>query len=128
VNLRLAARLWHGATCMITVFALVAQLVLVVSGASVLMPEDPPSLPERMVRLVGYFTIQANALVAVTTFGLLRNPLRDGPIWRVVRLAAVVGIVVTAIVHWIALRPLLNPTGWSYLCDLLLHVGCRCWP
>ena len=63
---------WHGATFAVALFALVAQTVLAIRGA-VLVDVDPPTLTERMVRLVGYFTIQANMLVAVTRFTLLRD-------------------------------------------------------
>ena len=122
MNQSRAARLWHGATLVVAAFALVTQTVLAINGASVLVEENPPRLFERMVRLVGYFTIQANLLVAVSVFGLVRDPVRDGPAWRVVRLAGVVGIAVTGIVHWFLLRPLLDLAGWSYLCDKLLHV------
>jgi hypothetical protein len=122
VNRRRVARVWHGATFVVASFALVAQLVLVVQGARVLVDVDPPSLTERLIRLVGYFTIQSNILVAGTAFTLLLRPDRDGPGWRVVRVAAVVGITITGIVHWFFLRPLLDLTGWSYLCDKLLHV------
>ena len=117
-----AAQLWHGVTCAIAVFALVTQTVLAIQGARVLVDQDPPSLLERMIRLVGYFTIQSNVLVAATAFTLLLDPARDGRVWRVVRVAAVVGITITGIVHWFLLRPLLDLVGWSYLCDLLLHV------
>lgn len=119
---RLVARLWHGATFVVGLFALVAQLILAIQGARVLVEVDPPSLPERLIRLVGYFTIQANIAVTVTAFTLLRDPERDGRWWRVVRVAAVVGITITGIVHWFFLRPLLDLSGWSYLCDKLLHV------
>ena len=122
MNQRRAARSWHGVTFVVALFALVAQLVLAIQGASVLVDVDPPSLTERMIRLVGYFTIQANVLVAVTAFTLLRRPDRDGAGWRVLRVAAVVGITITGIVHWFFLRPLLDLAGWSYLCDKLLHV------
>lgn len=117
-----AAQLWHGVTCVIAVFALVTQTVLAIQGARVLVDQDPPSLLERMIRLVGYFTIQSNVLVAATALTLLLDPARDGRVWRVVRVAAVVGITITGIVHWFLLRPLLDLVGWSYLCDLLLHV------
>ena len=116
------ARLWAGATCGVAVFALVTQTILVVSGAGVLAEVDPPARPERITRLLGYFTIQSNLLVAVSTFGLVRDPQRDGRGWRVLRLAGLVGITVTGIVHWFLLRPLLDLAGWSALCDLLLHV------
>lgn len=117
-----AARLWHGLTGGIAVFALVMQTILAVAGESVLVEEDPPGLAERMIRLVGYFTIQANVLVAVAVFPLLRDPDHDGRVWRVVRVASLVGIGVTGIVHWFFLRPLLDLEGWSLVCDKLLHV------
>ena len=119
---RLAARLWHGATFAVALFALVTQLVLAIQGQRVLVDVTPPALPERLIRLVGYFTVQANVLVAVAAFTLLRRPDRDGRFWRVVRVASLVGIAVTGVVHWFLLRPLLDLTGWSYLCDRLLHV------
>jgi hypothetical protein len=106
----------------VALFALVAQLVLTIQGVRVLVDTDPPSLPERLIRLVGYFTIESNVLVAGAAFTLLRDPDRDGPIWRVVRVAGLVGITITGIVHWFLLRPLLDLTGWSYLCDKLLHL------
>lgn len=122
VNQPRAARLWHGATWAVAVFALVTQAILVISGGSVLAEENPPALLERIVRLIGYFTIQSNLLVAISAFSLVRDPARDGPLWRVVRLAGVVGIAVTGIVHWFLLRPLLDLRGWAYVCDLLLHI------
>ncbi len=117
-----AARLWHATTCAVAVFALVTQTILAVAGASVLVEENPPGLAERMIRLVGYFTIQANVLVAVAMVPLLRDPDHDGRVWRMVRAAGLVGIVVTGIVHWLFLRPLLDLEGWSLVCDTLLHV------
>lgn len=117
------ARLWHGMTSGVAVFALVTQTILVVSGAGVLVEDDPPALPERLLRLLGYFTIQSNLLVAISTFALARDPQRNGRVWRVLRLAGLVGIAVTGLVHWFLLRPLLDLDGWSALCDLLLHVA-----
>ena len=38
------------------------------------------------------------------------------------RQACLVGIVVTGLVHWVALWPLLDLHGASYVADLLLHV------
>lgn len=117
------ARLWHGVTGGVAIFALVTQTILVISGAGVLVEDDPPGRSERIVRLLGYFTIQSNLLVAASTLGLARDPQRNGRAWRVLRLAGLVGIAVTGIVHWFFLRPLLDLAGWSYLCDLLLHLA-----
>lgn len=117
------ARLWHTLTAVVAVSALVLQLVLVVSGAAVLAETDPPGLVVRLGRFVSYFTIQSNLLVAVAAVTLARDPLRDGPGWRVLRLMGVVGIAVTGLVHFVLLRPLLHLHGWSYVADKLLHLA-----
>lgn len=116
------ARIWHLATAAIGAFALLTQLVLVISGVSVLVTEDPPGLGERLLHFISYFTVQANVVVLAAAVSLARDPGHDGPGWRVLRLAGLVGITVTGVVHWFWLRPLLDLTGWSYATDKLLHV------
>jgi hypothetical protein len=118
-----AARLWHGATAAVAAAGLAAQLVLVVSGAAVLVEQDPPGLGERLLHFVSYFTVLSNLLVLLTTAAAARRPDVDGRLWRVLRLDAVVGITVTGLVHWFFLRPLLHLTGWSYATDKVLHVA-----
>ena len=86
---------------------------------------DQPGLGIRLGRLISYFTVQSNVLVAVTSVQLARDPGRDGPTWRVVRLAAVVGITVTGVVHFLLLRPLLDLDGADYVADKLLHLDHR---
>ncbi|TQK70421.1 Pr6Pr family membrane protein [Nocardioides sp. SLBN-35] len=116
------ARAWHGLTAVVTVAALVLQLVLVVQGGRVLDEVEPPSLGLRLARLVAYFTIQSNLLVAVATTLLARDPLRDGAAFRAVRLASTVGITVTGLVHFLLLRPLLDLDGADWVADKMLHV------
>ena len=122
-----SARLWHGLTAGVAIVALVLQLVLVVEGGRVLDEAEPPGLGIRLGRLVSYFTIQSNLLVAITTTQLARDPLRDGPVWRVVRLSAVVGIFVTGVVHFLLLRPLLDLDGADRVADKLLHMAVPGW-
>jgi len=117
-----SARLWHGLTAVVAIAALVLQLVLVLQGGRVLDETEQPGLAVRLGRLVSYFTIQSNVLVAVVTVQLARDPLRDGSLWRVLRLAAVVGITVTGVVHFVLLRPLLDLDGADWLADKLLHM------
>jgi hypothetical protein len=116
------ARIGHGVTAAVGIFGLVAQLVLVIQGASVLITDDPPSLTERLRRFVLYFTIQCNVVAAAAAVSLVIKPDRDGAFWRVLRLDAVAGMITTGIVHWFLLRPLLDLQGWSYATDKLLHV------
>ena len=116
------ARIWHGLVALVAVGALVLQLVLVIRGGRVLDEVEPPDLVTRLARYVAYFTIQSNILVAVVSAQLARDPLRDGATWRVVRLAAVVGITVTGVVHFLLLRPLLDLHGADQVADKLLHM------
>ena len=117
------ARAWHALTAAVAVAALVLQLVLVVQGGRVLDESGAqPGLEVRLGRLVSYFTIQSNLLVAVTTAQLARHPARDGSVWRVLRVAGVVGITVTGVVHFLLLRPLLDLDGADYAADKLLHM------
>ena len=60
--------------------------------------------------------------MAITAVQLARDPARDGRLWRVVRVAAVVGITVTGLVHFLLLRPLLDLEGANWLADKLLHM------
>lgn len=116
------ARAWHAVTALAAVAALGLQLTLVVSGSAVLVEVDPPSLPLRLLRFVGYFTIQSNLLVLLSVLPLVRDPAYDGRGWRVVRAAAVAGITVTGVVHFLLLRPLLDLDGADLVADRLLHV------
>lgn len=116
------ARAVHLVPAFVAVAALVLQTVLVVTGASVLAETEVPPLLTRLGRLVSYFTIQSNLLVAVTAVQLVRDPARDGRWWRVVRVAALVGITVTGLVHFVLLRPLLDLEGASWLADKMLHM------
>lgn len=122
VSSPLAARLGHGATALAAALGLAVQLVLVLTGASVLVEEQRPDLAERLVHFVSYFTVLSNALVLVTSLLAARRPDVGGRLWSVLRLDAVVGITVTGLVHWFWLRPLLRLTGWSFATDKVLHV------
>jgi hypothetical protein len=118
------ARAWHAVTAVVVLTALVLQLVLVVQGGRVLDEHgSPPDLGVRIGRLVSYFTIQSNVLVAVAAVQLTRDPARDGDWWRALRVAGLVGITVTGLVHVVLLRPLLDLDGADYLADKLLHMA-----
>jgi hypothetical protein len=116
------ARVVHAVVAVVATIALVWQLALVVNGAAVLDETAAKPLGTRLVEFIGYFTVLSNLLVAVVSATLAGNPEHDGRVWRVVAMAALVGITVTAIVHWFFLRPILDLTGSSYVVDKLLHV------
>lgn len=116
------SRYWHTATFVVAVVALVLQLVLVLSGQNILDSSGvtTPKL-EQVRRYFSYFTIQSNILVAVVMFLLLTR--RTGTQWfRVVRLAALIGITVTGVVAFVALPPSPTYTTANLICDRLLHI------
>jgi hypothetical protein len=117
------ARTWHALTAAVAVVAVALQLVLVVRGGRVLDEQEQAAIGIRLARFVAYFTVQSNILVAVTAIQLARRPHRDGTLWRALRLAAVVGITVTGVVHFLLLRPLLDLHGADYVADKLLHMA-----
>lgn len=118
---RPGARAVHAITFAVATFAVVFQLVLVVQGHSPLAPELRPSTGEAVRRFFSYFTIQSNVLVAVTALAPAIGRGVDSRWWAVARLAAVVGITVTGVVHLLLLRPILHLTGVDWWADLLLH-------
>ena len=116
------ARALHALVAAAALIALVWQLALIVNGQAVLNESSRPDLAVRLARFISYFTVLSNLLVLGCSWVLARNPAHDGQRWRVVRMATIVGIAVTGIVHWFYLRPLLHLTGGSYVVDKLLHV------
>jgi len=116
------ARRVHLVVAAVAWFALAFQMVLTISGEAVLVETDPPGPAQRIYQYFAYFTIQSNLLVAVTSTALARDPLLDRTGWRVARLAGIVGITVTGLVHFFLLRPLLDLEGPNWVVDKLLHM------
>ena len=96
----LRARAWHSMTLLVIAAAMIAQLVLVVHGIGALVDEtgNTASLAVRLLRFFSYFTVQSNLLAAGKAATLIVRPDRDGSNWRVLRIAAIVGMTVTFIV------------------------------
>jgi hypothetical protein len=103
--------------------ALAAQLTLVITGVPVFASAGlaRPSTAIRLVRFFSFFTIQSNLLVMGTAVLLAARPDRDGPAWRVARVAALVGITVTCVVYVVALRPLVHLRGVPWFTNLAFH-------
>jgi hypothetical protein len=114
------SRIWNGAIAVLAVAALALQLWIALR-----LPGTPPStevgrlagatLTGRLLRMASFFTIQSNVLSAITAAQLARDPDRDGPIWRVVRLDALIGITVTGVVYSTVLARIHEPKGWQQL-------------
>ncbi len=123
------ARVWHGALATAVIAALGLQVVIAVRA-----PGSPPahavgtlagaSVAGRLLRVVSFFTIQSNVLLAVTSAQLAVRPERDGRLWRIVRLDALVGVAVTGIVYATVLARIHEPKGWEQVVsNAIFHYG-----
>lgn len=114
---RLAAR---------TTFALTAAVVLVGMATQVWVSANLEgtrwdSKAALVANVFCFFTVQSNLLVGATTALLAVRPERDGPTFRVLRLAGLVGITITFVVFHLVLAELQHLQGSAALADWLLH-------
>lgn len=119
------ARVAHVLTFAVGAFGVLLQLALVWKGHEHLGETEDAGRPElvtRLVRFVSYLTIWSNVVATVTVGTLALDPGRDGTWWRAFRLFGVVVVVGGGVVHFFALRPLLDLDGADLLADKLLHV------
>ncbi|MEV6110353.1 Pr6Pr family membrane protein [Streptomyces sp. NPDC051940] len=119
-----ASRRWHAVLCAVVAAALVLQLVLILTGgadATTGRTVERLSTGTRLVRLVSYFTIESNILVLVAAATLVRRPDRDGRLWRVLRLDALLGIAITGLVYAVVLAPKVHLTGAALWATIGLH-------
>jgi hypothetical protein len=112
------ARTWHATIAVLAFAALVVQLWITVRVSGTPANTDVgrlagATLVGRILRTLSFFTIQSNLLAAITSAQLARKPERDGSVWRVVRLNALVGITVTGVVYSAVLARSHEPNGWQ---------------
>ncbi|MFI1996465.1 Pr6Pr family membrane protein [Actinoplanes sp. NPDC020271] len=123
---RVYARLWHGLLAAVVVGSLLTQIVLTAQGSP-----GPDGVVEpvvtRFVRLFSFFTIQSNILLLIVTVTLAVNPERDGRLWRVIRLDAMLGIIITGLVYATVLAGTTNPTGAGWWSNLGFHYVAPWW-
>lgn len=100
---------WHGATAAIAAVALVGQIVLVVDSG------------DGLLDFFSYFTIQSNLLVLATSVVLATGREPDSRGWRVLRLAALVGITVTGLVYATLIGPYVSFEGITWWYDKAFH-------
>ena len=117
-----ASRVWNLAIVLVILAALGTQLVLVVQGKHVLTETAQlPPISTRVIRFFSYFTVDSNLLCAFSCASLVLDPERDGRVWRVLRLNALVGITVTGLIYVSLLRPIVHLTGVPKLTDIGMH-------
>ncbi|WP_318842845.1 Pr6Pr family membrane protein [Myceligenerans pegani] len=120
----LLARISYAVIAAAIAVALVIQFVNFFTGAS-----DPNTvnggenvgLGTRIWRGYSYFTVDSNIVVLIVSLLLVANPLRAGRWWDVARLNALLAITITGLVYAIVLAPLVDPSGWSMVANILFH-------
>ncbi|HJQ46238.1 MAG TPA: Pr6Pr family membrane protein [Amycolatopsis sp.] len=118
------ARWWHGVLAAVVIASLVIQLVLLFrAGADANSGHTTggTTVGVRLWRLFSYFTIESNLFVLGTCLVLAWRPTFDGRIWRVVRLDALLGILITGVVYAIVLAPTMHLTGAALAADIGFH-------
>lgn len=118
------SRLWHGLLVAVIVASLITQLVLLVNGgadANSGSSGATVALGTRLVRLFSYFTIESNLIVLAVAVTLALRLRCDGPLWRVVHLDALLGIVITGLVYDIVLARQVHLTGPALWAGIGFH-------
>ncbi|GGF30557.1 hypothetical protein GCM10011399_24740 [Subtercola lobariae] len=119
-----AARIWFGAIAVVVAVSLIIQLTLIFIGGQDVNSTTAvgaQTLGTRLVRLFSYFTIQSNLFVLGTSIVLALNIQKDGPVWRVLRIDAMLGIIITGLVYETILAPLVHPVGWALAATIGFH-------
>jgi hypothetical protein len=115
------SRAWHALIVLVVFASLAAQLIRVFAGVPGYSNGPPASTLIRVVRFFSFFTIQSNVLAMVSAALLVARPDRDGPAWRVLRIGALVGVTVTFVVYFVALRPMVQLRGVPFFTNLGFH-------
>lgn len=121
---RSAARAWFAVLAVLIAVALVVQVVLIVQGGADANSGETGAvapLGTRLVRLISFFTIESNVLVLALAVTLALRPDRDGRLWRVLQLDALIGIAITGVVFTTVLAPIVQLTGLAAATNLVFH-------
>ena len=114
------ARAWHAAVAVIVLASLVAQFVLSLTGVGTIEPDVAAGT--RVIRFFSFFTIMSNILFCAVSITLAIKPdRREGLVWRVLRLDAVLCMAVTGLVFVTVLRGLEDLSGLRVFTDAGLH-------
>ena len=107
---------------LVVVAATLTQVVLLLGGGNdANSGRATASTATSLVRFVSYFTVQSNLLVLVAAVSLAFAPSRDGALWRVLRLDALLGITVTGLVFGTVLAPMLHHEGIDWWINAGFH-------
>lgn len=108
-----ASRLWHAVLAAVVIASLVAQIALLLQGGVDVNSGDAarPELVERFVRFFSFFTVESNLLVLASSIALVIDPERDGALFRILRLDALLGIAITFVVFALVLSKIVHVIG-----------------
>lgn len=123
-------RTWNLILALAVAATLIAQLVLLFVGGqdvNTASAAAPVSLPTTLLRFFSYFTVQSNLLVLAAAITLVIDPRRDGAVWRVLRLDALLGIAVTGVVSATLLAGLIHPVGIGVWINIGFHQFSPAW-
>jgi hypothetical protein len=129
---RTLARSGHLVVAVVAAGSLVLDLIMIIVRPDVATGQDRLSVATRIGHELSYVTVQSNVIVLIAAIGLAIDPERDGRFWRVLRLAGLLGIIITGIVYAILLAPVTHLTGLHGLANFGLHrltpiVGMLAW-
>jgi hypothetical protein len=124
-------RIAFGATALLAGFGMALNLVLTVLGTypstqtvPTLLGFNEPGLagmPGRVFDFLSYFTVLSNVLVAVVMALLWRDPQRNGALFRVLRMDALIMITVTGLIYWGVLAGSVELQGLEYVANTIEH-------
>ncbi len=110
------ARVWWGVLALVVALSVPLDLVSFVQTS-----DGEAGIGALILRHLSYFTMQSNLLVLAAALPLVRDPRHDEPVWRVVRLASLLGITITALVFILILAPSYHPEGIGRFTNIGLH-------
>jgi apolipoprotein N-acyltransferase len=120
-----------GATALLAGFGMALNFVLTVLGTypstqtvPTLLGFNEPGLagmPGRVFDFLSYFTVLSNVLVAVVMALLWRDPQRNGALFRVLRMDALIMITVTGLIYWGVLAGGVELQGLEYVTNTIEH-------
>ncbi|WP_410660850.1 Pr6Pr family membrane protein [Amycolatopsis sp. lyj-112] len=111
------ARAWFGATALVVIAGLAAQIP-VSAGATGGTFTTPAG---RVANLLAFFTIDSNILVGIGGLLLALGVAGRSTFSGVLRLTGLTGITVTGVVFQVALADLYELHGWAVFADTMLH-------
>lgn len=125
-----ASRAWHGLLAAVVFASLVIQVTITATsgqdqGPGGVLQQDPAGT--RFVRMFSFFTIESNILLLAAAASLALHPGREGRFWRVLRLDALLGIIITGLVYATVLAGTSHPTGAAYWSNLGFHYFAPWW-